>query len=670
MAITSGRGSFDILPADTPRWRQLEELAHRVALQFGYGEIRTPAFEPTELYTAALGDDNDIVEKELYTFRDRAGRSMTLRPEFTAPTVHACLEHGLNGQTQFKGYYLGEIWRYERPQTGRTREIHQFGAEVIGSPSPAVDAELVDMAITFLQSLGLQDLRIEVNSVGCKKCRPAYQQVLREFFLGKDDVLCQDCERRKERNPIRVLDCRKDGCLGITNTAPTVFQSLCPECRNHFFSFKDHLAQMGHAVNGNLRVVHNLGFYSRNVWQIVSPHLGSFNPLVTGGRFDELVGQIGNSNAPGVGQAVALERVILAMEKEALPPAVVPAPDVFLVGTGEEAERVMTRVMHQLRKRGFRAERDYTGRGIKNQTKSAEKAGPAFTVLVGEEETRVTQVVVTDNGRGSQESVSLVRLVENLEFKLRRETRERERERDRGREKGREERSRRVEVAEGRTRRRDEGVEREAARSREERPEREGRTREENGRRGRGRRAESEEEGVARFDEWAATYSEAQRNAPERPPRRVRLSETALTDLAGDDVARASWAEAQKGLLAPLDGVAVSWPPAPVPLANPIPVSIPSLAPNLMPGGTDDWMSDGREQTFEVDPLEAVVYDGVEEADGRDFDGDEGDEGDEGDDSMAVVGAGEGGQGGDGERRRRGGRRGGRRHGRRRPRKS
>lgn len=659
MAISPSRGSLDILPSDTPRWRQLEELAHRLALQFGYQEIRTPAFESSEVFANTLGDDNEVIDKELYTFRDRTGRSLTLRPEFTVPTVRASIEHGLHAQSHLKAYYIGEVWRYERPQTGRVPEAHQFGAEVVGAPSSAVDAELVDLALTFLHALGLEDLRLEVNSVGCKKCRSVYQQVLRDFFLGKDDVLCQDCERRKERNPLRILDCRKESCIGVTNTAPTVFQSLCPDCRNHFFSFKDHLTQMGHTVNGNLRVVHNRGYYSRNVWQIVSTHLGAFSPLCTGGRFDELVGQMGTSPAPGVGLAIALDRTIAAMEKEGLPPAAAPAPEVFMVGAGEEAERVMSRVIHQLRKRGHRVDRDYSGRGIKNQTKAAEKSGATFVVLVGEEETRVSQVTVTDAVRGAQETVSVSRLVDTLEYKIRRETRDRDRDRDRGRDRDRADRGRRAEGAEARPRHREEPLEREpAARIQEERPERESRGRDESGRRGRGRRIEvSEDESAARFDEWAAAYSEAARNAPERPPRPARLTEQALTHGLSEDEARARWAEVQKGLLTPLNGVAVTWPEAPVPLSAPIPVAIPEIRVRD-DEENGDWMVETRGR--QAPPAE----DGDLLDDGHD----DGDDGDEGEDGLAAVGSESDGAGG--ERRRRGGRRGGRRHGRRRPRKS
>ncbi|NDD27727.1 MAG: histidine--tRNA ligase [Proteobacteria bacterium] len=663
MAITASRGSVDILPVETPRWRKIEEAAHRLALLFGYSELRTPAFEATELYSA-FGDDSDIVDKELYTFRDRSGRSLTLRPEFTVATVRAALEHSLLGQTQLKSYYLGEVWRYDRPQSGRLREGHQFGAEVLGSASPAVEAELIDLALTFLQECGLREVRLEVNSVGCKKCRPAYMQVLRDFLQGKDDVLCSDCERRRERNPLRVLDCRKDSCLTITNTAPTVFQSLCTDCRGHFFTLKEHLGQMGHAVHGSLRVVNALGIYNRNVWQIVSPQLGSANPLCGGGRFDELVAQMGGSATPAAGLSIGLERVLAALDKEGNGTAEEVRPDVFLIGVGEEAERVMTRVSHQLRKRGHRVERDYSGRGIKNQTKAAEKSGAPFTVLLGEEETRVSQVVIGDVARGTQETLSVARLIEHLDFKLRRDAR------DRGRDRGREERARRGERADTRSRVREESVERET-RGRDAEGEREPRVRarDENGRsRGRGRRYERpEDEGGARFDEWASTYSEAARNAPERPPRASRLAETALTETGGDDLGRQAWSEAQGGLLQPQSDDPLHWPVAPVGLAAPIPVSIPERVDEAPVHGVSWLLEPGEEGACAVVTYETVVEEFVGVVD---IDDDDSDEGDDGEDGLAGVGAGDGGEGADGARRRRGGRRGGRRHGRRRSRKS
>jgi len=220
MPITACRGTVDILPHETSKWRHVESVAHRVAQHFGFKEIRTPAFEVTELFVEAIGEDTEVIEREIYTFRDKSGRSLALRPELTVPTVRAYLEHNLGTQSSLKAYYLGEIWRYERPQQGRLRESHQFGVETIGSASPALDAELVDVAMTYFAALGLKDLRLEVNTVGCRKCRPVYQQVLREFFGGKDDVLCQDCERRKDKSPLRILDCRRENCLAVTATAP------------------------------------------------------------------------------------------------------------------------------------------------------------------------------------------------------------------------------------------------------------------------------------------------------------------------------------------------------------------------------------------------------------------------------------------------------------------
>ncbi|MBM3462141.1 MAG: histidine--tRNA ligase, partial [Armatimonadetes bacterium] len=502
MPITACRGTVDLLPGETARWAQVEGLAQAIAVRFGYKEIRTPAFEVTELFTDTIGEDSDIVEKELYTFRDKSGRSLTLRPEMTTPTIRAYLEHNLGSQSQIKTYYVGEIYRYERPNQGKMREAHQFGVEAIGSSLPAVDAELVDLALSFFGELGLKDVRLEVNSIGCKKCRPTYQSVLRDFFTGKDDVLCPDCERRKERNPIRVMDCRREGCMAITNTAPTVFQSLCTDCKNHFFTFKDHLTQMGYQVHGNPRVVHGLNYYSRTVFQIHSAHLPVGNPLCSGGRFDDLIAQLSNSSTPGIGFAVALERTIAAMEKESVPPPAEPRVDCFLVGTGEEAERIMTRTMHQLRKRGYRVERDYSARGMKNQLKMAEKFSAAYTALVGEEDTRVTQVQITDNSRGTQENVNVGRLIDALEYRLRRDAREKGR--DRGRERGEEES------------RRERGRDR---------VERDDRHRERGGRdRGRDRdrdrdreRGEDADDG-ARFAEWAATYAEAARSAAPRAP--------------------------------------------------------------------------------------------------------------------------------------------------------
>lgn len=667
MPITACRGTVDILPAETSRWRQVEEAAHRIAQRFGYKEIRTPAFEVTELFTESLGEDTDIIERELYTFRDKSGRSLTLRPELTVPTVRAYLEHNLGNQQHCKSYYLGEIWRYERPQPGRLREAHQFGLEALGSASPAVDAELVDVAFTFFQELGLKDLRLEVNSIGCKKCRPAYQAVLRDFFAGKDDVLCQDCERRKERNPLRVLDCKKDACLAVTNTAPTVFQSLCSDCKNHFFTFKEHLAQMGYAVFGNPRVVHGLSYYTRTVFQIHSTHLGPFNPLCAGGRFDELVGQLGASATPAMGFACGLERTILAMEKESVAAPEEPKVDAFLVGIGEEAERIMTRTMHQLRKRGYRVERDYMARGLKNQLKLAEKMTPSYTIIVGEEDARVTQVQVSDNVRGTQETINVGRLIDAVEFRLRRDQRD----------KGRRDRHEVDEVRRGRDERgREEFGERGRGRDRYR-----GRERDREDVERRPREAERGDEAVeaARFAEWAATYAEAARSAVPRPHRRVPLSELAFAD---GESGMEMWSAAQVGLAEaprPVDG---PWPLQPIALAAPLPPRRAPVHPPMSDApSSGNWLLEAGAEVeeeeaplaFEAaqrDPLsDRVEGDGADldyDADGDDEGLDDDDEGEEG--SLATAGARAGGGGdadGNGEKRRRGGRRGGRRHGRR-----
>lgn len=643
MPITPSRGTVDVLPAETPRWRQLEEAAHRIAQLFGYKEIRTPAFEPTELFTSSLGECSDIMEKELYTFRDRSGRSLTLRPELTVPVVRAYHEHNLGNQFQLKAYHIGELWRYERSQSGRTREGHQFDVEAIGSSSSSLDAELIDLAMTYLEALGLTALRLEVNSVGCKKCRPAYQQVLRDFFLGKDDVLCQDCERIKERNPMHILDCRKDTCITVTNTTPTIFQTLCPDCRNCFSTLKEHLGQMGYTVNGNPRIVQGPGYYTRNVWQIVSPHLGPSNPLCSGGCYDELVGQLGSNGAPAAGLAVGLERAIAAMEKESIKPPDIPPIDVFMVGTGEEAERIMTLTLHLLRKRGHRVERDYVGRSLKNQLKSAEKLAPLYTVVVGEEETRVTQVSVHDTARGTQENVAVGRLVDALEYRLRRQTRERGRVADQGREpstgrargRGREEEPER-------------GVRDEAERPVQSDRDRTGRTR------GTADYRAPADESAARFNEWAATYSEAARASVPRPPRRTPLSESALTGSYTAYPARFAWAAAQQGLLRPVQQVG-RWPQAPVPLSEALPISL-----NSVPTGVRTASDNGSWLVEELAaPPTQTALSTHEHAN-------DDDDGDEDDGALVSVASGDD----KGEHRRRGARRGGRRHARKRSRKS
>lgn len=712
MPITACKGTVDILPAETARWRQVEAAAHLIAQRFGYQEIRTPAFEATELFTGALVDDTDVVDREFYTFKDRSGRSITLRPEFTLPTLRAAIEHGLLGNGMFKGYYLGEVWRHDRPQGPRLSDTHHFGVEAVGATTPAMDAEVVDAALAFFAEAGLRDVRVEVNTIGCKRCRPAYQTVLRDFFAGKDDVLCPDCERRKDRNALRILDCRREVCVKVSNTAPTVFGHLCADCKTHFQTFKDYLALMGHTVHGSMRLVYGTGYYSRTMFQIVSPLLGGEAPLCVGGRYDDLVAGLGGPAAPGVGFSVGLERTLqaLAREEHSAPKERV---DVFFVGSGDEAERIMAKTMHQMRKRGFRVERDYTSRSLKNQQRTCERFAPVLVVSLGEEDARVTTVQVQDVARGSQESVHINRLVEALDYKLRREqreTRERAPERLRGRTEGSDELGRRSRRDRGRDREplgaQGSADEAQAVREPEEQ-EREGRAglasegRRERGRdrfRGRerergtgdargGARAEGSDEGGdgARFAEWAAAYAEAARQqASTRVPRRVVFSSLALGQPDAHLAAAEVWACVQEGLLAKTQGLEQPWPAHPLTphLELPPRRELPTVS-GVEPSGRS-WLDDGSSSSDDETLEDAVDQDvtvGGFEGDGEEphrepqvnaslDDDDDGDDGDDDGDDLDESGASGTGRSGSGDKKRRGSRRGGRRHGRRRPRSS
>ncbi|NQT30285.1 MAG: histidine--tRNA ligase, partial [Candidatus Saganbacteria bacterium] len=319
MKYSVPRGTKDILPEETSLWQYLEQTCRQIFDLYNYSEIRTPIFEKTELFTRSIGQTTDIVSKEMYEFKDRKGRSLTLRPEETAPVVRACVENNLISLDKItKLYYIGPMFRYERPQAGRQRQFHQAGVEVFGSADPLVDAEVILLNMQLFDALGLKNLEVDINSVGCKKCRPEYQKKLKTYFKNNIKHMCVECQERFEKNPLRILDCKEVKCQKFVNDAPASIDMLCPECSEHFAKVIEYLKEAGCNFKINNRLVRGLDYYTKTSFEIVSNQLGAQNAVSGGGRYDTLVAELGGKSIPAVGFAIGLERVIEIIKNDKL----------------------------------------------------------------------------------------------------------------------------------------------------------------------------------------------------------------------------------------------------------------------------------------------------------------------------------------------------------------
>ena len=415
MLTQAPRGTKDILPDSVERWRYVEEKIRDICERFGYREIRTPLFEHTELFQRGIGDTTDVVEKEMYTFTDRGGRSITLRPENTAAAVRAYLEHKLYAEDALtKLFYIGSMFRFDRPQKGRFREFHQFGVEALGEASPAVDAEIILLAVRFLQSLGLKELSLSINSVGDPACRPVYRQKLKDFFKEKLDGLCEDCRSRYDRNPMRILDCKNERCQSLSIGAPEITDCLCDECAEHFEKVKSYLTAAGVPFSCDPRLVRGLDYYTKTAFEIKYEPLGAQSAVAGGGRYDGLVEEIGGAPTPAVGFAVGLERVMLAMEMQNLFPEREEGADAFVVALGDEAKDEAFCLLAELRDAGLSARMDYAGRSMKSQMKQADKANARYALILGEDELAKGVVTVRDMESSGQEQVAREDIVNKL----------------------------------------------------------------------------------------------------------------------------------------------------------------------------------------------------------------------------------------------------------------
>ena len=410
--IKAVRGFKDVLPGESEKWAFLENLARRYFLAYGFREIRLPILEKTELFARGIGEATDIVEKEMYTFLDRSKESLTLRPEATAGICRAVIENGLYAQAKvLKLFTIGPMFRHERPQKGRLRQFHQLNAEVFGTHAPGTDAELITLALDILTAGGAEGLRLEINSLGCPECRPAFRVALKEFLQGLLNDLCEDCKSRAERNPLRALDCKKETCQALYASAPVIEDFWCPACREHYASVLKDLETLGIAYHKNPRLVRGLDYYVRTTFEIKAPNLGAQDTVAAGGRYDGLVKALGGPDIPGVGFAIGLERFLLVAK---LPEDLTPPLDLFFAALGEEARRFVLPLVHKLRQKGLAVDLDHEGRSLKAQLKQANRLRARFTLIIGENELKEKKALLRDMVRGSQEEIPL----ENLEAEL------------------------------------------------------------------------------------------------------------------------------------------------------------------------------------------------------------------------------------------------------------
>ncbi|KGK91607.1 histidyl-tRNA synthetase [Desulfosporosinus sp. HMP52] len=415
MAIQRPKGTQDLLPGIIEQWQYLEETIRSVCREYGYEEIRTPMFEATELFQRGVGQTTDIVKKEMYTFQDKGDRSMTLRPELTASVCRAYVEDKLYGQPQpVKLYYIGPMFRYERPQSGRFRQFHQFGVEVLGADQPIVDAEVISLVWNLYKRLGLSGLEVHVNSVGCPVCRARHREQLQEFLISRKKDLCNDCQERFDRNPLRILDCKNPSCQEVTVGAPTTRDTLCEDCSTHFEKVLAILGRAGVVYRVNPRLVRGLDYYTKTAFEVMVEEIGAQSAICGGGRYDKLVEEIGGPATPGIGFAMGIERVLAALQVQNKLPEEKPKQFAMLIALGEKAQIEGFALLTALRSKGMPVAMDLLGRSLKNQLKSANRQGASLAFILGEEELDRNVLVIRDLTSGEQMEVPLNDAVEEI----------------------------------------------------------------------------------------------------------------------------------------------------------------------------------------------------------------------------------------------------------------
>ncbi|MDP2919779.1 MAG: histidine--tRNA ligase [Dehalococcoidia bacterium] len=408
---TAPRGTQDILPEEQPYWRYVEQKAARICQLYGYERIDPPMFEDTRLFIKGTGETTDIVQKEMYTFDDRSGNSLTLKPEGTPSVCRAYLEHGFNNLPQpVKLFYFSPIFRYERPQAGRYRQHYQFGAEALGEADASLDAEVIDMAWRFLVSLGLEKLLLFINSIGCPQCRPAYLELLRKYFSARIDESCADCKARLERNVLRLLDCKQPACQSIAAKAPRSIDNLCPECAEHFQKLQEYLGLLNIPFEVNHNLVRGLDYYTRTVFEIQPQDHEAQSTICGGGRYDGLIETLGGKPTPGTGYAIGIERIIINLKKEGVTVPPLPSPQAFIAYIGETARTEAIILAGQLRRGDIPVLMATSAKSLKAQLRQANNLKIPKTVIIGDDEVRTGTAILRDMASSKQITVGLKEL--------------------------------------------------------------------------------------------------------------------------------------------------------------------------------------------------------------------------------------------------------------------
>ena len=418
--ITAPRGTFDILPPESSQWQALERIIDEVCTRFGYREIRTPMFESTEVFVKPIGEGTDIVDKEMYTFLDRGERSITLRPELTAPVVRAVLEHNLLQTLPLKLYYRGSIFRYERPQKGRYRQAHQWGIECFGVAGPEADAEVIALGLEVMRAVGITDYSLEINSLGCERCRQNFRDALVAFLRGNPDRLSETSRERLARNPLRILDSKDPRDIDILTQAPTMDAYLCEECQEHFATLRTLLESMGIRALHNPHIVRGLDYYTRTVFEISSRALGAQNSVCGGGRYDGLVQSMGGPPTPGVGLAMGMDRMLMLAHSAGFgePRNGRPRLDVVFVALDEESAYAAVPIMNSVRATGIAADMDYTRRSIDKQLRAAGESGARYAVIIGEDERRTSSATIQNLATRERSRINIESVGSELSHRL------------------------------------------------------------------------------------------------------------------------------------------------------------------------------------------------------------------------------------------------------------
>jgi histidyl-tRNA synthetase len=419
MKYYAPKGLYDIKPEDMPYWHAVEREVRSKMPLYGYEEIRTPIMEKTEVFARGVGEETDVVSKEMYTFEDKGGRSMTLRPENTASVVRAYLEHKFYGKEELsKWYYLGPMFRYEAPQKGRSRQFHQYGAEAIGSKDPALDAEMIGLSVDLLRSLGLKDVGLTLNSIGCPEDREVYVDQLVDYLTPKKDRLCSDCRARLETNPLRILDCKEETCQSLVADGPEITDYLCSECQDHFDQVRKFLSDLDLNYELDARLVRGLDYYTKTVFEVFSSDLGAQNALVGGGRYDGLVELFGGDPTPAVGFAGGIERLVLLLQELERVEMEGTDLDVYLATLDEETKRVGLKLIQEMRHSGLQAEIDYLNKSLQGQLGYADRYGAQLTAILGPRELSEDEITLRDMETGDQTTVSLDDFVQEVTDQL------------------------------------------------------------------------------------------------------------------------------------------------------------------------------------------------------------------------------------------------------------